>query len=67
MAVFGQGSQPTRPARRDRQRTFSMADKANVALQDLLIDNRVVTSCKDDSRCAIAHESGSPIGLPNDA
>ena len=42
-----------------------MADKAKFALHSLLIDNGVVMSWTADSRCAIAHESGSPIGLPN--
>jgi len=44
MAVFGKGSQPSRPARCDRQRFFWMSDGAQYACRNQLIDHGFVSS-----------------------
>ena len=44
---------------------FRMADLAKFALHRLLVDPGLVSSWSADSRRAIAHVSGSPIGFPN--
>jgi hypothetical protein len=42
-----------------------MADEAKFALHSLVVNHGVVSSWSADSRRAIAHESGYPIGFPN--
>jgi hypothetical protein len=42
-----------------------MADEAKFALHNLVVNDGVVSSWLADSRRAIAHESGPPIGFLN--
>ena len=72
MAVDGSrwqflGRSPIRLAPRDAidDEFFRMAEVAKFALQNLLVDHGLVSSRTADTRRAIAHESGSPIGFLN--
>jgi hypothetical protein len=42
-----------------------MADDANFTFHSVLVDHGVVSSWTADTRRAIAHESGFPIGFPS--
>jgi hypothetical protein len=71
MAVNGStwqflGGAPSGVAPRDAidNEFFRTDDLAKFALLSPVVDHGVVSSWSDNSRRAVAHESGSPIGCP---